>query len=453
MTELSLPISRQSTGRFGANAYKAAALALTLVLASCGGDDDEVVIEGERISVMKLEDQLVVDPVLRNTRVSLPRPYVNTDWPHAGGSETHAMHHVALGQSPQPMWRTSVGAGSDDNERIQAQPVVANGRIFTMDSNWHISAIDANSGRVIWRVALKDGDEKKSSASGGGIGYRNGTLYVTMGSGFAAALDADSGIQQWRTDFDVALRGSPAMDDRHVYVTTHDSQFYALGLNDGSIQWQHTAITEAAALMGASTPAVKDDIVVAAFSSGELFALQSRNGHILWADSLTRTGRATPISTLNDIDGHPVIDRGRVFAVGHSGRMASIDLRTGQRVWENNIASSQTPWVAGDYVYVLTADNEVVCLSRETGKIRWLQELQRYEDNDKNDDLIIWTGPVLAGDRLLLVSNHGFAVSLSPYDGAYLGGVDMPKRNYISPVVANGVLYILSDNGDLHALR
>jgi len=101
----------------------------------------------------------------------------------------------------------------------------------------------------------------------------------------------------------------------------------------------------------------------------------------------------------------------------------------------------------------LTADNEVVCLSRETGKIRWLQELQRYEDNDKNDDLIIWTGPVLAGDRLLLVSNHGFAVSLSPYDGTYLGGVDMPKRNYISPVVANGVLYILSDNGDLHALR
>lgn len=171
------------------------------------------------------------------------------------------------------------------------------------------------------------------------------------------------------------------------------------------------------------------------------------------ADLLTRTGRATPISTLNDIDGHPVIDRGRVFAVGHSGRMASIDLRTGQRVWENNIASSQTPWVAGDYVYVLTADNEVVCLSRETGKIRWLQELQRYEDNDKNDDLIIWTGPVLAGDRLLLVSNHGFAVSLSPYDGTYLGGVDMPKRNYISPVVANGVLYILSDNGDLHALR
>ena len=58
MTELSLPTSRHSTGRAGAIACKAAALMLTLALASCGGDDDEVVIEGERISVMKLEDQL-----------------------------------------------------------------------------------------------------------------------------------------------------------------------------------------------------------------------------------------------------------------------------------------------------------------------------------------------------------------------------------------------------------
>jgi outer membrane protein assembly factor BamB len=427
---------------------------LSLLLASCGGDDDdEVIIEGERISVMTLEDQLLVDQGLARQPVSLPRPYVNASWPQAGGQSHHAMQHLALGQSPQVVWQSEVGRGSTGNLLMLAQPVVADGMVFTLDASWVVSAFDANSGEWLWRHPLKDGVESKDTAAGGGLGFRDGRLFVTIGSGFAVALQPEDGIIIWRTDFDVALRGAPGIDDGQIYVTSHDNQLYALSAETGEVLWQHSAITEAAALIGASSPATLDGTVVAAFSSGELFALQSQNGHVVWVDSLTRTGRATPISSLNDIDGHPVIDRGFVYAIGHSGRMASIDLRTGERAWENNIASSQTPWVAGDYIYVLTADNEVACLSRMTGKIHWLAELQRYKDNDKHDDLIIWTGPVLAGDRLLLVSDHGFAVSLSPYDGSYLGGIKMPKRNYISPVVANGTLYLLSDDGGLYALR
>ena len=148
-----------------------------------------------------------------------------------------------------------------------------------------------------------------------------------------------------------------------------------------------------------------------------------------------------------------MIDRGFVYAIGHSGRMAAIDLRTGERVWENNISSAQTPWVAGDYIFVLTQNSEVVCLSRHTGKIRWISELQRYKRNDKKKNIVIWTGPVLASDRLIVVSNHGYAVALSPYDGSFLGAIDMPKKNYISPVIANGTVYVLSDNGNLLAYR
>ena len=442
------------TGNTRRYARKLAVFGMILALVGCGGDDDDnIVIEGKRITVMTLDDQLVVDQTLRDTPVALPRPYVNSSWPQAGGEAHHSMQHLALGQSPQVVWHNSVGSGSDDNQRMQTQPVVADGMIFTLDSDWMVSAFDANSGQVIWRYNAKDEDESKDSAPGGGIGYHNGQLMIVLGSGYAAALNATNGALNWRTDFNVALRGAPGIDDHQVYVTSHDNQLYALSATTGDVEWQHSAITEAASLMGAPSPAIMGDTVVAAFSSGELFALQTLNGHVLWSDSLTRTGRATPISSLNDIDGHPVVDRGFVYAIGHSGRMAAIDLRTGERVWENNIASTQTPWVAGEYIYVLTEDGEVVCLSRATGKIRWMAELQRYEDNDKHEDLVIWSGPVLAGDRLILVSNHGFAISLSPYDGSFLGGISMPKLNYISPIVANGMLYLLSDKGELYALR
>ncbi len=428
--------------------------ALSLTLAACGGDDDEVIIlEGERIAVVELEDQLLIDPDLRDVTVRLPRPHRNTAWPQAGGYSHHAMQHLALGASPRIIWRRDI-SGSTKNRKLVAQPVVADGMIFSMGSAWQIVALSENDGRVIWRVDLRDGKEKRDSHAGGGIAFHDGRLYVSMGSGFAAALDARTGNELWRTKFDVGLRGSPTADDSQVYITTMDNQLIALRASDGEIEWSHVAIAEAAGLMGSSSPAVVGGTVVAAFSSGELFALDSINGRVAWADSLTRTGRPTPLSTLNDIDGHPVVDRGQVFAIGHSGRMAAIDLRTGTRVWENNIGGSQTPWVAGDYIYVLTVDNQVLCVSRRNGRVRWMYELERWKKNKRTKGIVVWSGPVLAGDRLLLVSNSGFAVSLSPYTGDFLGAIDLPdEKNYLSPVVANGTLYLLSDKGELVAMR
>ncbi len=177
------------------------------------------------------------------------------------------------------------------------------------------------------------------------------------------------------------------------------------------------------------------------------------NGRPLWSDSLASASPADAVSALADIRGRPVIDRGRVFAVSHSGRMVAIDLRTGERVWEQDIGSSHGPWVAGDYVYILSNDNELVCLTRDEGKVRWLRQLPSYEDEKKKEDPISWAGPVLGGDRLIVLSSDGSALSVSPYTGAPLGREEMPGNAFVDPVIANNTLYILTDNGELSAYR
>jgi len=428
-----------------------------LGIAACSSDKERVdpnePLKGTRIPVLILEEQLRVDQGLVGREVQLPRPYVNREWPQAGGAAHHAMHHLALGPDPRVIWRSSVGDGSTGNHRILAQPIVGDGKLFAIDSGWRVTALDQHSGNRIWSTKLKDKRESLASAFGGGIGYSDGRVFVSMGSGFAAAVDADSGVILWRTDFEVALRGSPAVDGRRVYVTTHDNQLHALDVDSGEILWSHVALSEQQALMGASTPAVVGDTVVAAFSSGELFAIKTENGRVVWMDSLTRTGHSTALSTLNDVDGQPVVDRGQVYAIGHSGRMAAIDLRTGERIWENNIESSQTPWIVGDYIYVLTLNSEVVCLARSTGKIRWMVEMQRHRKNDRQKARVVWSGPVVAGDRVLIVSNGGYVVSLSPYDGDFLGAVKIPKNSSVSPIVVDETLFILADNGKIVAMR
>jgi outer membrane protein assembly factor BamB len=148
-----------------------------------------------------------------------------------------------------------------------------------------------------------------------------------------------------------------------------------------------------------------------------------------------------------------VIDRDLVIAVSHSGLLAAIDLRRGNRAWDRDIGGSQSPWVAGDFVYVLDNNGELICLTRDDGRIRWIQSLPLWEDEEDKEDQIFWAGPVLAGDRLIVVGTTGQALSVSPYTGEILGAIDLPSAAHLSPVVANGTLYFLADDARLVALR
>jgi outer membrane protein assembly factor BamB len=159
------------------------------------------------------------------------------------------------------------------------------------------------------------------------------------------------------------------------------------------------------------------------------------------------------VSGLADIRSQPVIDRGRVYAISHSGRMVAIDLRSGERVWEQEIGSTNIPWVAGDFIYVLANNGSLICLTRRDGRVRWLQELPRYENVEKKRGPLQWTGPVLAGDRLIVLASNGEALSISPYTGDPLGRIEMPDGSYIAPIVADNTLYVLTNDADLVAMR
>jgi len=193
--------------------------------------------------------------------------------------------------------------------------------------------------------------------------------------------------------------------------------------------------------------------VVVSYSSGEIVALRLENGRQIWSDSLTALRRTDPVSALAHIRGRPVIDRGRVIASANSGRTVAIDLRTGTRIWERNIGSSQSPWVVGEYIYLVTNGGQLVCLMRESGDVRWIVQLPRFEDEEDREDPIYWTAPVLAGDRLLLGGSHGEVWSVSPYSGKFLGRIELSDPLFIAPVIANDTVYFLADDATLSAYR
>lgn len=415
-------------------------------------EEDEELLPGERVSILSLDRGLEADPEIADLRVTLPPAQANAEWPTAGGTNAHSMGHVALGSGLQRAWVADVGEESDDEGKILSQPVIANGRVYTMDSRALVTAFDASSGQPVWRNDLVPEDEE-DGYFGGGIAVADGKVFVTTGFAKVFALDVNGGGVLWEGQVPAPMRAAPTVADGRVYAVSLDNAVYAFNAEDGAELWQHVGFQELAGLVGAASPAVSGSTVVAPYSSGEIFALLAENGRELWSDNLATRDRTDQASDLADIRAMPVIDGDRVFAISHSGRMAAVDLRRGLRAWDIKLGGKEMPWVAGDFIYTVTKDAQLVALTRNQGRIRWVHNLERWEDPEDREDPITWVGPILAGDRLIVASSTGVALSLSPYDGEPMGSTQLPGPVSVPPAVANGVLYFVTDGGELVALR
>ena len=87
--------------------------------------------------------------------------------------------------------------------------------------------------------------------------------------------------------------------------------------------------------------------------------------------------------------------------------------------------------------------------------MRWIQQLARFrvETEKKKKDPIRWTGPILAGGRLIAVNSEGTLAEFSPTDGALHASTEFESSLSQPPIVANNILYILADDGTITAWR
>lgn len=437
-----------------------------------GGDDEEdkkkqgeVPEESDRISILAVDERVEADPRFAGAEIELPPSYVNTSWPTPGGEADHTLHHLTAEVTLRTEWKADIGKAAD-RARLTSPPIVADGILYVLDAAATVTAFDVATGQRKWRTELAPKIKEKfrvrdvlsrTKASqvgfGGGVAYENGKVFITSGFGFAAAVDAATGEKLWQFDAEAPVRTPPTAYRGSLYFVTNTNDAIALDQETGVKQWNFQSFEESARILSSASPAAAGDLVVAPFSSGEVVAFLAGTGRPVWNDTLARNTQLTALSALNDIAGSPVIDRGLVYAVSHAGRLVAIDIRTGQRVWDVPIASLQMPWVAGEYIYVVSVDSELVCLSRTDGAVVWVSQLKRYNKPKKRKGRVSWAGPVLVGDNLVLVSTDGKVVKVSPKDGSLLETKKIDGGSVIAPIVAEERIFILTQEGKLYALR
>ncbi len=404
--------------------------------------EKEKPLPGKRIPVALSENKVGIELASGDRPVRLPPPRQNDSWPQPGGTPNNAAGHLALGNAVRTIWSADAGQGSSSYGRLTASPIVAEGKVFTLDSEGKVSAF-SSSGSVAWRSSLTPPDEKAYKGYGGGLAADGGRIYAATGYGYVVALDAQSGKKVWEKNVGSPLRASPTAASGKVVVITADGVVYALSAADGQELWNYRGLPERSSILVNASPAMEGDVVVVPYPSGDVVALRASDGQALWTESLARSRTASSLGAMSDA-ARPVVDGGTVFAVGHAGRMIATSLKSGERIWSASIPGLQAPCVAGDYVFVVDTSGRLMAVDRRDGKAAWSTQLP---------GATTWSGPVLAGNKLWLTSNKGHLASVDASTGKVEGQQNLGTPIYIAPVVAGGRMYVLTDKAKLIALN
>ncbi len=438
---------------------------LAALLAGCG--EREVILPGERFPVRadldaSLPTEEVPNPVApdlapanESRPISLGAPQANADWTHRAGNARHAAPHAALSAAPQLAWTAAVGEGSSRKNRVAAAPVVAGGRVFTMDAAARVTAV-STAGAPQWVADLTPGFDRSGGLPGGGLAAAEGRVFATTAYGEVVAMDAASGAILWRQRTDAPIAGAPAVEGGAVYVTGRDGAAWAIDAASGKVIWSVIGSPGQTGFVGTAAPTVGDRAVIFPSGAGDLMAVMKQGGGVkVWQASVAgkRLGRAYAMTF--DVTGDAVLVGGVLYTGTAAGRTVALEAGGGEQIWSAGEGAMGPLVVAGDSVFLVNDEARLVRLEAATGATIWSVEMPYFE-NDKpkrRKGIFAHYGPVLAGGRIWVASSDGLLRGFDPESGALVHTAEIPGGAATQPAVAGGTLYVVSTRGQLLAFR
>ncbi|MFT7595750.1 MAG: outer membrane protein assembly factor BamB [Paracoccaceae bacterium] len=428
--------------------------ALSLVLLNACAEPERI-LPGKREDVRTLPDGSAIAAVENTSRaISLPGQSSNASWTQSIGTPAYRPAHPALRAAPQRIWSTPIGAGNDRKQRITADPVVGGGLIYTLDSGARVSGVTP-AGAVAWSADLIPNGEGDDEATGGGMAYVDGVLYVSTGFGRLTALTAKTGATRWQQKLDATGSGAPMVSGNLLYLVAGDDTGWAIDTKTGRIAWQIDATPSQTNVLGAPAPALAGDLVVFAFGSGDVITTFKRGGLRRWSASVAGRRPGLSRTKIGDITGSPVVVGRTVYVGNHSGRTAAFSIDTGDRLWTANEGALGPVWPVGGSLFLVSETGNLVRLNASDGSVIWAVKLPgNIKDKPrKRGPSYAQYGPVLAGGRVVVPSGDGKIRFFSPQDGSLISTVDIPGGATSGPVVAGSTLYVMGAKGELHAFR
>jgi outer membrane protein assembly factor BamB len=337
----------------------------------------------------------------------------------------------------QKIWSASVGGG-EPKLRLGLGVALEGERVFAAGFNGNIAAFDVKTGKRLWVTDVK-------LPITGGPGAGAGLVVAGARFGDVIALDSATGKRKWQSRINSEILSAPLVTEQHVLLRTVDGRVSSFSTADGKLEWSAEQQVPRLSLRGAGVPAVTPEAVIAGFDNGRIMALQQRNGDTIWEVTVAPPSGRSELDRMVDIDSTVKTIGRDIYAVTFQGKVARIDLETGQVQWSRDMSSYSGITLDEDGLYVTSAQGSVVKIGRRTGVEMW------KVDSLHNRRL---SPPGVVGNLVAAADLKGIVHFFDAATGTLAARVKSSgDKVTAAPVVSGDTIVFLDTNGKLSALR
>ena len=332
------------------------------------------------------------------------------------------------------LWSANTGASRGKSYAVLS-PVVGGSKVYAVDAKGQVSAYDKKTGKRAWKVSAGHNVSSGLSPAESGV--------LAVGAYNLTYIDGNTGQLRWQVSLDDEVFALPSVKGRYAYVHTLGGAILSLDLTDGNVAWRYSSQTPGVVIRKSSKPAVIGDKVVAGLANGNVVALKQFDGTPIWEQQVAVATGKTDFQRMVDITSDPVVDDSNLFISSYNGNLMSIDHSYGSVNWKRSFSSMSGGTSYNGKLYFSDAKGHLWCFSANSGDEVWhLDALQGR----------MLTAPVIFNGILYVGSNDGYLHAIG-LNGKYLNRLSISKGVSKSPVINNKTMYVLSNSGDLISFK
>ncbi len=425
------------------------AILFLLSISSCS--DDETYDKKKAVSAFAAIDSIAIDESLKNVEIKIPTETKNENWGLGFDEKTTQIENFYFAPIKAKSARKQKFISKDSgiftsfrfgfSNKFIFEPIIKDDKVYLLDNNAMLSAYNLEDKKRIFKNRIFKKRYLKNYQNPR-IGYFGDKIFAIAGSNEIAAINANNGQIIWLKTILSLPISKPVSDGKLVYVTTADNKTYALNASDGELFWVSSGVDKPTAIFGAANPVIYKNIVLASYSSGEIYALDKATGEALWSQDLNLNKATNSDFYLNDIDSTPIVKDDAVFAIGNGGLMMAINIKTGNYLWKKEIASITDMFASAGFLFAVDKDDKLIAISQKNGAIKWVLQLPDFENKKNPQSKIIYNGVIMAGGKLIISDARGRLLIADAQSGKLEQTFKIGQKIYHAPAIANGKIYL-----------
>ena len=264
-------------------------------------------------------------------------------------------------------------------------------------------------------------------------------------------MNAETGAPTWRKIMESPIRIAPTVTANMLLIQTVDNRLYALDKSNGQELWRFGVAHEDTVIAGGASPAydAEDNVVVAGFSNGEIVVLNAAVGTPLWSQMLVSNKQARSTTEINTIGAYPIVEDGIIYAISNSDMTVALDMRTGDKLWEKEIGSTQNMLLSGDYLFIISNKNILYAVEKYTGEILWSLDIREYLNDEDEKAAVYAAPPLMLNGNILLAFSNGKILKIDAANGI------VSAKTELELDISNGLIAVqqkvvaVSDDADV----